>query len=181
MPVPIEKKLYRYLSLDGTGGGNLANVNMAVDGSVTPQEFYVQPPIGKKWYFKRIIVGYKDTNGFSADEFASLGSVLTVGIAIQLKSGDSEVIIDLTATPNFAITSNAGWAVATGKAELFTWGPGNEFIEAEWNFEADDDSVDGLSGLVLDGTKLQRLSFIIQDDLSAMVGPFGVAARGHVL
>ncbi len=183
MPIPLNKKLYRYLSLDGTGQGNLANVNMTVDGSTTPVEFYVQPPLGESWYIKRLVIGYKDNNGFSADEFASLGTTLTNGIRILAKSGTSEILGDLTGTPDFAIKSNAGWALLAGTANssLFTWGPGNEFIVAEWDFQADDDSPDGLPGLVLDGTKLQRLSMIIQDNLSAMVGPMGAAIRGHIL
>lgn len=183
--VPVEKKIYKYLSLDGTGNGPITNINMAlaVASDVAPIQYYVQPPVGEQWYMHRMIVNYKDNSGFSADEWASTNSILTNGISLGVNSGDNgeDVILDMVGTPDLNIQTNAAWGAMFYDVDLKTWASGNEFIVGRWSFFKDDEIAGGFNGLVLDGTKKQRLAMTLRDDMTNMIGPFVAAVRGHVL
>ncbi len=185
--IPVEKKLYKYLSADGTGNGPIANIDMSqvVATNLAPVQFYIQPPVGESWYLHRMIISYKDNSGFSADEWGSTGSILTNGLSVSVNSGDAgeDVILELTGNPDLQIQTNAAWGVMFYDVDLKTWGPGNEFIVGRWSFFKDDFSSDGHNGLVIDGSKKQRLAMTLRDDMTAstFLGPFVAAVRGHKL
>lgn len=185
--IPVEKKLYKYLSLNGTGDGPIGNINMAlaVASDVAPIQYYIQPPPGEQWYIHRLLVSYKDGSGFSADEWGSTGSILTNGISIGVYSGDSgeDKILEMTGDPDLQLQTNAAWGIMFYDVDLKTWAGGSEWIVGRWSFFKDDYSPDGFSGIVIDGDKKQRLALVLRDDMTdgSFTGPFVAAVRGHKL
>jgi len=89
---PQYDHLCRYL--DTTGDG-LGTVEATGNYSVTPEEFYVQPPAGEVWVVNNLIFYIRDTGFMQAGEYGNTGSALTNGISIR-HIDDSGTLADIT-------------------------------------------------------------------------------------
>ena len=186
MPIATEKKLYKYLTQDGTGDATTpteVDISQANGSPGSPVQYYVLPPNTEQWYIHSLIIAYKDVAGFSTDEFAGRNAPLSNGLMLGVASGDgSDSVLSLMNDLTQAVKVNSDWAPLVGisNVEILPAG-GSEFLVARWDFTLDDASEDGLPGIVLDGRKGQRLTLVVQDNLSNIQGPFVVAVRGHKL
>lgn len=132
----------------------------AVDGSVTPVEFYVRPVAGEVWRIARMLV-FLEASSIAAGSYGPVpvGS-LSNGIRVYLANSDVETndLLDV-----HTIHTSAGWAEYCHDAQVKAWGAGNEFLTVRWTF-----TKAGVP-LRLDGNKQERLVVLVQDDLTGLV------------
>lgn len=84
-PVPARSVIYSERKLM-----NGSSAEMAVNGSSTAQNFSFTPAGGEVWYFEAISLLIIDTGVTDFDEFGSLGSQLTNGLQLLVRSGGTE-------------------------------------------------------------------------------------------
>lgn len=150
--------LCRFLDTVGDGTGTK---NAIGDYSGAEEEFFIAPAAGQIFHIARLLVTVEDTAGFAAAEYGNLGSALTNGIKLEVRTGASTTVLDFVdAEP---ITTNAEWGTFNFDVDVKTWGAGNEFLLARWTFSKTD------GALRLDGDAGERLSIILEDDLTGLV------------
>lgn len=152
-----------FLSDDGLQTG-LKSMN--VDGSVTPQEFFVAPPPGMVYEIARLRGFIRDDAAvFNAQGFGGL-SELTNGVQFTLTQKDT--VFPLTIFP---IKNNASWERYNLLVKISDFGAGDNFLS--WDFD-----LIGLGeSITLKGDDGDRMSVIINDDLTGLVD-FTVLALG---
>jgi hypothetical protein len=89
----------QFLSIDGTPTGS---TDMLVDGSITPQEFFIQATSEGDIYVSAINFVLSDANA-TLKEFASFGSPLTNGLRLFYERSSGEIDIFSEATTNFKL------------------------------------------------------------------------------
>lgn len=168
----LSKPFRQFLTLDGTATGS---EDMGVDGSVTPQDFYVQADPNNDRYITELsfILGY----GSSAPlyDFADLGSALTNGVDIFYTNfqGDNDV--------KTAIKTNAEMLRATVDTFLTNnWQSRNFNAINDYGYMGTIKLSDFMPpfGIKLDRGSKQRLVVRIQDDLSTVADLFNFNASG---
>lgn len=91
--------VHKYLQLSGSKAWN-------VNGSSgSPQHFDAGPASGESWFVKKFIFYFTDTGAFSATNFASLGTPLTNGIDITIKSQGTSYAAIINIKDNADLTS----------------------------------------------------------------------------
>lgn len=153
--------LYRFLSDDGTTtGAKDATGNY----SGAAEEFYVEPGPGEVFHIARLIVSIEDGAAFAVSEYGNMGVTLTNGVKVEVRSGSHAApttVLDLM--DGLAVTSNGEWGCHNFDVSNLDWGAGNQMLLARWTFSATDGE------LRIDGDAGERLSVILEDDLSALI------------
>jgi hypothetical protein len=152
-----ENIISRFLSDDGTTSGTKEILG---DYSETADEFTVAPPSGQVFEIARIIVFVQDTGAFDAGDYGAISSGITNGITVAVRDA-SGTITDLC--DGVPITNNAGWARTCYDAQSLAWGTGDNMLTARWTFAK------ARAVPVLDGSKGEYLSAMVNDDLSDLV------------
>jgi len=85
----IPSREYRYRDIRFRTVGSAKE--MAVDGSVTPVDFFIQPPSDELWYIEYITLLILDPGVMAANVFGSLVAALSTGLEIieKIKSVES--------------------------------------------------------------------------------------------
>jgi len=125
----------RYLSDDGTTTGNKSAIG---DYSGAAEEWYLEAAAGQRLHVHRLLIGYEDAGGGTAEEYGNIGSALTNGIELEVRDEDDVVEMDLT--DSVPIKSNGQWAVVCHDAQRKDWGAGDDLYTVRWTFaKAGDD------------------------------------------
>jgi hypothetical protein len=147
--------LYQFMSTNGDGTGT---VNAIGDYSGSA-EFYIAPPEGEYYYIKRMLVEIRDTNINNSNNYGAL-TELTNGVGLEVRDADQNTILDLMA--GLPVTSNGSWARTCYDVSVFDLGNGADFVNVRWTFGA-------TGGVIqLDGNKQQRLSILLDDDMTGL-------------
>lgn len=141
-----------------TNGNQTGTTAVTGDYSVTPEEFFIQPPSDRIYYITRMLVGIRDTGNFSASIYGA-GSALTNGIKVQLKNDDGTWdILD----PNLPVTTNAQWGYHCYDASYQSYGVGDNFLLVRWTFQRMGAWVE------LKGDNNDRLVVLANDDFTGL-------------
>ncbi len=142
------------------------SLDLAVDGSVTPQVAVCQPAAGVLWYINLLsIVILKATS--RPDYYGGIDLSAGTGCLVQLKGkivagGPDVVMFDLTADK--AIKSLADYTAAGGEeAQIISTGVTPDLTTVRYPF-----TTRNRKAVELDGDLDQRLEFTIQDDLTGL-------------
>lgn len=157
------------------GGCSERIENLAVDGSITPQSFFVSPKglaSGTKWDITRILGVIVDAEAMDDSKFGGITGGLTKGVVFRKKDGVYKNI--------FAVRTNGDLAAHMYDVTYTdaTRGPaGNESLRFRRTFGGQDKA-----GVVirLDADSNDEFECIIQDDLTELVD-FQIIAQGHVV
>lgn len=149
--------IYQYLD---TNGDDTGEINAVGDYSSTPEVFYIQAPLGKKYELHRLIIAIEDSAGFRAERYGNLTAALTNGIEIKTLNDDGETC-DLT--DHKPIKTNAQWGMLCYDVDLKTWGAGDELLVARLTFEKAGEP------LIIDGDMSGRLEVQLNDDFTGLV------------
>ena len=149
-----EEGVYRFLDTNGDGTGTK---NANGDYSVTPGEFYFQPP--RRVHVHRLIIHIEDTNGFTAQEYGNLGAALGNGYTIVCQDDSQNEICNYN--DGVVITTNAEIGRICYDVDIKTWGAGNEALQARFTFDK--------AGSPVDLKPNYRLSITFNDDLSGLI------------
>lgn len=153
--------VFRYLTDDGLMADG-TNENAAIDGSITPVQFFAGP-LKDKWSIHRMILIIEDNAVITADNYGGLAE-LTSGITVKVVEGNAvtgQVIVDLL--DGSPIKNHVGWAAHTFDMKDQTFGSGNNFVAVRWTFSH------GGRPLVLDSFRNEKLVVTINDNLSTLV------------
>ena len=162
--------------LDDVGDGTGA-IDATGDYSLTPEEFLITAPPGRRYQISRMITTIVDTNGFQASEYGNLGGALTNGISFQVRRG-SELQYDLTAQER--IRTNSKWASYCYDAQLLTWGAGNEHLAVRWTFLNTGQYIDLRPGFSLVATFNDNLTGLIEHKFQVQGLIFSTVASSSV-
>lgn len=147
----------RFLSTDGTATGTK-------DMSTTADEYYIVDS-DSTLEIARMIVSYQDAGGGNVSEYGNIGAALTSGILVQVRGRDgSTVRKDLL--DGETIQTNGDWARFCYDANRLDWGAGEDYFVVRWTFSK--------SGEPLILEPGQRLSMVIQDDLSLLTNHYAL-------
>lgn len=142
--------------------------NMAVNGSVTPQEFYIAPNTNQKGDMHRIIIAITDNADMDFETFGGIAA-LTNGVVLRVKNSDGSYRI----LQNFK-TNGQFERFAFDARYFVNNGGGTRGFTCRSSFGGPDKH-----GAVirLDGDLGERLELLVQDDLSALTS-FTIIAQG---
>jgi hypothetical protein len=158
--------LYSFLKDSGN------NVNAVGDYSGSPESFAFAPAAGELVVLKRMLVFIEDGGAFDTGAYGN-GSALSNGITVNVKNGAGLLY---TLTPE-AVKTNANWAGYCYDFQVQTYGAGNEYAAAVWDFSEDE----GGGGLALRGDSGEFLEVLLNDDFSGLVNhKFRVRGRYFV-
>lgn len=150
------KPLYRYLDLTGDGTGAK---DAAVDGSVTPVKFKIQPPAGRHFILHRLLVYIECSRvGFSADTYGNVAK-LANGVLVRIhNANDDAVVTDLT--DGIGVDHNSHWRSLCFDSEPDEYGNGDRAVGVRWTFSK--------SGQPLSLLDHEYFAVTIQDDLTGL-------------
>ena len=144
----------QFLDTNGDGTGT-TNVNGNYSGAA--DDFYYQAPAGKIVELHRMIIGIEDTSGATATKYGNIAA-LSVGIDINIKEEDDDLILNLTPAK---IKTNAWWGGYCYDVDLKTWGSGNELLVVRWTFSK--------SGKPIKLPAGSKLVVTVNDDLTGLI------------
>lgn len=157
--------IFRPLSDDGTLGG-LRNMN--VDGSVTPQEFYVSPDPNTQFVITGLSVRVTDSGNPAFDDYGNVDGPLTNGVSFFVDMGGMEIQL----TPN--IKRNIDWLEFGPEISIEQFSNSIRFINYTISINSFSD------GIILDSTNSERFGCRINDDLTGLVD-HEIGIQGHLL
>ncbi|MCK5614307.1 hypothetical protein KAR91_71235 [Candidatus Pacearchaeota archaeon] len=145
-----------------------AEIDMTVDGSVTPQIYRMQPPPGVIWHIVRILFHLEDSTPMDDGTFGG-APALTNGLVLRVKNGIFKNIFNVKTNGDFAERAYDREYVAKPPA-----GTGHA-MNVRRTFGGQDKN-----GVVikLDGDNGDELQVIIQDDLTGL-SRFHCVVQGH--
>lgn len=130
--------------------------DMAVNGSVTPVEFTLEPRAGEKaLILSQAVITIVDTGNFDSGSYGN-NVILTNGILVELVSDTGVVLVDLL--DGDPVKTNPEWAQNTGNLTLYTFGSGDNVATIVWNAPGNQ--------IILDANTILRVT--IQDDLTGL-------------
>lgn len=146
----------RRLTDDGTGITGEKNMNG--DYSVTPKDFWIQPPAGAYWILQEVgVVVDGVANGQLAD-YGDVGGGLTEGIKFFLEIDGVE--IDITASSNFK--NNADVLSNGARFNGMGFG-GNQRLDSIWFPQIPDSEA-----IILDGDLDMKFIVRLNDDFTPL-------------
>ena len=150
-PHALETAIYQNVSSIGDGTGTTELIGSAA------ADYFVIPPIGKKYRLKRMNLAQIDLNFSDATKYGA-GNALTNGITI---TAENEAGIIKNYTP-VSIKRTHDWALLAGVDSSSTGAAGADINLVRWTFSK------GCSDILLDGTKGEFLRFSFGDAMNFM-------------
>jgi len=140
--------------LDTVGNGG-TNIQMNVDGSVTPQTFKLVCPAGYVIQLESVAVIIQDGSPFVVSGYGKMGT-LANGISIEYTKG----VRVINVTSQLIIKSNADWLAYAFETRNTDFGGGSALLAAEYNFSEHGKSLRLAAG--------DEYRVIVRDDLRAL-------------
>ena len=157
--------LLRNLTDDGLPEGNS---NSNVNGSVTPVEFYVQPPANLQFEITGITIGVSDVGTPAITDYGNVLGPLTNGIQFFVDRGVTRALF------GNPIHTNRELIELAPMTQRIKFAAGAEI--AVYTFNAFAYSKEGI---VLRGASSDKFGFIVQDNISTLVSHV-MAAKGSI-
>lgn len=152
-----------------------SNINLAVDGSVTPAHFHLRtgdPSIPSSIDVTRMLMVCQTTTAVDLSKFGNIIGGLTKGIVFRLENGATGLLRNI-----FNIKTNAGLAgIAYDWTPYAASNPQQGVDGFAWRLTF---GSAGKMGVVIRVDQFGQLGMIVQDDLSGLTSLFCVI-EGHV-
>ena len=153
---PTGVTIVRNLTDDGTGITGLKDI--IGDYSVTPKDFYIQPPADQKWIIREVGGVINGINNADLIDYGSIAGGLINGLKFFLEVDGQEV--DITASSNHK-----------NNADLLA--NGNRGYELEYTGQNKIDqfylpTLDGTDTIVLDGARNMKFIMRANDNFTAL-------------
>jgi hypothetical protein len=151
------------------GTVHLAEHDLSVDGSSTPQHYHIKPPPGAAWHITRLIIHMEDATAMDSGKFGGI-TALTNGVVFRKKDTTYQNFFNVKT--NGEIAERAYDVTYNPKAPAGVYG-----FSSRTTFSGPDKR-----GVViaLDGATSDELEIIVQDNLTGLTH-FHVIAQGHVV
>lgn len=177
-PLDVENKVILFIDLL-TVNGDGVTTSLSVDGSVTPVDAFVGPPITGDLYLTTANILIADSGAIALNKFGSINGGLTNGINFFIESNNERQDMSTGLKTNFDFIRVGTLTVGTGSKN-----------DAYQLSNADPDNDDGYNpvldftrvspqGIRLKAGSLDKLGICINDDLTS-VNTFNVVITGYV-
>jgi len=149
-----------FLRFADTNGDGTGTKNAAVNGSVTPVVFKIEPRGSERVLsLHRMIVSVVDSGSFDSGAYGN-GLALSVGLEIAVyRSADDSVVLDLL--DGNPIQKNIDWTWVCYDANVSNYGTGNESLNVRWTFTK--------AGAPVTVSRGEYLGITVNDDLTGLV------------
>lgn len=115
---PARDKIFRYLDIDGDGGGTK---NANVDGSGASVVFKIVPKAGEVMAIHRMIIHLEDTGILAVDDYGAIADGLTEGCGLELRNvSDDTVVTDFL--DGVSVKNNHGWSSVCYDTDVHAFG-----------------------------------------------------------
>jgi len=171
--ITLDSPIDRTYIIAETRGGN-GSTNLAVDGSITPQYFYVRPNSSSIWDITQLVFAIESADVPGGEDFGDIAGGLAIGLVLQLRSDENKNIFTIRRNIDFA---NYGHDLVYDKQEKL---PDFNFVRARRIFGGVDHTgtVLRLCGVEVIGTQ-DSLRIVVQDDLSSLAS-LRTCVQGYV-
>jgi len=149
------------LTIDGTPTGD---PDAAVDGSVTPVEFFITPTAGRVYYVTELSLAMAVNSPFLCTGFGNISGGLTNGHGIRLEAGD--ISQDLNVAP---IKLNPQIGAYFSELNHYQFAGNDESLCAKWDFKE--------HGGVIKLDQGDKIGITVNDNLTTLV-VHGFTAHG---
>lgn len=138
---------------------SLGNINMGVDGSVTPWTYTVTVPEGQYYLVYRAILDIQDDGSWLPSGYGANGA-MTNGLTGNVSDENGNVLFNVTTQKT--IKQNSDWAAFCYDVNLLDWGnpASTKNMGARWTFKRD-----GAPLLLLPGW---TFNMTVNDDLTGL-------------
>lgn len=152
--------LGRFLDINGDGTGAK---NMNVDGSAVTVPFFIKPPVSQNYIIKEIVLKLQASGPLAPDTFGNLAA-LANGCLFKIteKPGASDATLKLNLLDGLAIKTNTDMALI-GHVDRWSDVLASSIIVHQTLRKAS-------SPIALFGERGNALEFVIQDDLTTLIG-----------
>lgn len=150
---PQRPLFFTHLTSDGADTGNY---DLNVDGSVTPQRFFIKPPPGAIYRIAKLTLYVQDSGTFDTEKW---GNNITMINGIQFTTTRNGVERPILQHP---LKTSGNLAELTYDLLHLTFGTGDEFITARWNL------FENGQYFRLDGDNGDEFGMWINDDLTGL-------------
>jgi len=151
MPVSVS----RFLDTNGDGTGTK---NAAVNGSVTPAQFFIQPPPGKSFFIKGLDIRVVDAGLLLPEGYGALAALSTGIQLLRYKPEPVNMLDGVNVVRHYdwlTFSQGRSWADTTGLGVT-----NNNTFTCHVKFP---------EAVFLDGGSGDRMAVIISDDLTGLV------------
>ena len=149
------RNLIRQMTNDGT---NLGNTNAAVNGSVLPVDFWVQPLLNEEFIIDKFTLAVSDNSNAKHTDYGGIDGPLANGVQFFLKRNGFEILLGNSLKSN------------TGITQLLPIVQTLNFINnINFNLYTFDIGAPVNPPVVLGGRTEDRLGIRVQDDLSTLI------------
>ena len=177
-PLDVPNKLLPFigtLTIDGDG----ITSNLTVDGSVTPVDAFIGPPIFGDLYLTTANVLIADSGAISLNRFGSINGGLTNGVEFFIETENERLDISVGLRTNFDFIRVGTLTVGTGgKTDAYQLASTDTSGNDGYNPVLDFTKVSPL-GIRLRADTQDKLGVIIRDDISG-VATFNVIINGFI-
>lgn len=157
IPASNDPVFIRHMKLNGDPAGSL---DMAVDGSVTPQDFFLEAGPEEKLIISRMIIHMKDSGSFDSGGFGN-GPALTNGIVFWSRIIADGAPFDQDFTNGVPIQTNPDWGRYAYDVRIDSYGSGDQTLTCRFSLNRINPA-----GVILN--EGERLGVRIADDLTGL-------------
>lgn len=162
-----------------TVNGDEVSSDLRVDGSTTPIDAFVGPPINGDLYLTTANILVADSGVVALNRFGGIGGGLTNGIDIFVETENDRFLVASSLKSNFDLIRLGTLTQGTGgKTDAYLLANTNAANEDGYNPVMDFTKVSPL-GIRLRKDTLDKLGITINDDLTSL-GTFNVIINGYV-
>lgn len=151
------KPLIRLLDTNGDGTETKDAIG---NYSAIATPFFIQPPIGQIFFINSFFIHLSDNGTFGQAVYGSMVGALTNGLAITIKTNG---IVTTDILDGITIKTNDEFLHLSFSIDLISWAGALNSMVAGFN------SLNFGTTMVLDGSKLQRLEVMCNDDFTALI------------
>lgn len=136
---------------------SLGNEEMDLDGTITPIDFEVAPPLGEVWYVEEVACGLDDVGNLGPDNYGGISGPLSNGTHfLKTLTGVEKTIRLFKKNTDIALTFNTG---------VGTFNPGG-FLDSSKTFIG---KIEFSTNIKLNGSLGDRLVMRVQDNLNGLL------------
>lgn len=154
---PVGRTVVRNLTDDGTGISGVRDI--LGNYSVTPKDFYIQPPSDEKWIIREVGGIVNGINNANLDDYGSVSGGLINGLRFFLETDGQE--IELTASSNH---KNNADLLANGNI-----GYDLEYISQNRIDQFRLPTLSGTDTVVLDGSRNMKFIMRANDNFTGLI------------
>jgi len=177
-PLDVANKIIPFIGSLTVGGDGVTS-DLTVDGSVTPVDAFIGPPVFGDLYLTTANVLIADTGALSLNRFGSINGGLANGIGFFIETENERLNLSVSLKTNFDFIRVGTLTVGTGgKSDAYQLASTDTSNNDGYNPVLDFTKVSPV-GIRLRADTQDKLGILISDDISG-VATFNIIINGFI-